>query len=144
MDEAIILTFSGGDFLCNPFVRIPEKLCVTYLTPSGALPVNLRDLKRSLRVLTPDQLRRLDAWLHELIEQAGHGGREKLPNDRDALEKRQTGQKTYRLERVRCGSKRCKCTSGEMHGPYWYVYWTEGGRTRSQYVGKKLPLKKNR
>jgi hypothetical protein len=144
MEEVIILTLDGGDFLCNPFVRIPKKLRATYPTPSGARPVNLHDLKRSLRALTPDQLRRLDAWLHELIEQASDGGRDQLSNGRDAPEKRQAGQKTYRLEHVRCGSKKCKCISGELHGPYWYAYWSEGGRTKSQYVGKKLPAKKKR
>ena len=25
------------------------------------------------------------------------------------------------------------------HGPYWYAYWKEDGRTRSQYIGKELP-----
>jgi hypothetical protein len=106
--------------------------------------MNLRDAKRSLRSLTPDQLRKLEVWLHELIEQTNIEGREHLPRGSKAADKKQVGQKTYRLERVRCGSKKCKCTSGELHGPYWYAYWSEGGRTRSEYVGKKLPAKKNR
>lgn len=66
------------------------------------------------------------------------------PDGRDVAKKKRLGQKTYRLERVRCGRKKCKCVSGELHGPYWYVYWTEGGRTRSQYVGKRLPAKRKR
>jgi hypothetical protein len=106
--------------------------------------VNLRDLKRSLRTLTPDQLRRLDAWLHELIEQAGRRAPRQPLDDRDTPEKERGGRKTYRLERVRCGSKQCKCAAGELHGLYWYAYWTEGGRTKSQYVGKRLPTKKKR
>jgi hypothetical protein len=106
--------------------------------------MNLRDAKRSLRGLTPEQLRRLDTWLHELIEGAGCGERDQPPEDRNPPEKKQAGQKTYRLERVRCGSKKCRCATGELHGPYWYAYWSEGGRTRSEYVGKKLPAKKNR
>ena len=106
--------------------------------------MNLRDAKRSLRGLTPDQLRKLSGWLHELIESADKDGRESLPNKHDTKEKKQAGRKTYRLERVRCGSKKCKCASGELHGPYWYVYWTDGGRTRSQYVGKRLPTRKKR
>ncbi len=106
--------------------------------------MKLRDAKRSLSGLTPGQLLKLDVWLRELIERAEEEGRERVPNKRDTKEKKRAGQKTYRLERVRCGSKKCKCASGELHGPYWYVYWTEGGRTRSQYVGKKLPPKKNR
>jgi len=106
--------------------------------------MRLRDAKRSLKGLTPDQLRKLDAWLHELVVQADRGERFQSLEGCDAPVKKRAGQKTYRLEHVRCGSKKCKCVSGEMHGPYWYVYWTEGGRTRSQYVGKKLPPKKKR
>jgi hypothetical protein len=34
---------------------------------------------------------------------------------------------------VRCGKAGCtRCP----HGPYWYAYWTEGGRRRSRYVGR--------
>jgi hypothetical protein len=25
------------------------------------------------------------------------------------------------------------------HGPYWYAYWKENGRTRSRYIGKEPP-----
>ena len=106
--------------------------------------MNLRDAKRSLRGLTADQLRKLDVWLHELIERAGRGERDQPPEGRDSPEKKQLGRKTYRLEHVRCGSKKCRCASGDLHGPYWYAYWSEGGHTRSQYVGKKLPAKRNR
>jgi hypothetical protein len=106
--------------------------------------MNLRDAKRSLRGLTPDQLRKLDGWLRELIERADESRREQPPNGRGMPEKKRAGRKTYRLGRVRCGSKKCRCASGELHGPYWYAYWTEGGRTRSQYVGKRLPAKKKR
>lgn len=34
---------------------------------------------------------------------------------------------------VRCGKETCTTCP---HGPYWYAYWTEGGRRRSRYVGK--------
>ncbi|MGH3665166.1 MAG: hypothetical protein ACRDU8_03565 [Egibacteraceae bacterium] len=42
---------------------------------------------------------------------------------------------TYRQERVRCGRNCTQCP----HGPYWYAYWKERGRSRSQYVGRELP-----
>ena len=48
------------------------------------------------------------------------------------------GSLTFRYETVRCGKTNCtRCP----HGPYWYVYWKEGGRTRSRYVGRVLPEK---
>jgi hypothetical protein len=49
---------------------------------------------------------------------------------------RTRGTVTYRLEMVSCG-KCAKCKEhGPSHGPYWYAYWKEGGRTRSRYLGR--------
>ena len=42
---------------------------------------------------------------------------------------------TYRSQHVRCGKSCRSCP----HGPYWYAFWKEGGRTRSQYIGNVLP-----
>lgn len=33
-----------------------------------------------------------------------------------------------------CGKARCKCTRGELHGPYFYRFWREEGRLKKQYV----------
>lgn len=41
-------------------------------------------------------------------------------------------KETLRCEYIRCG-KKC---GGCPHGPYWYAYWKEGGRTRKRYIGK--------
>lgn len=49
---------------------------------------------------------------------------------------------TYQRRRVRCGKARCKrgCRSGEFgHGPYWYAFTSDNGKTRAHYVGKELP-----
>ena len=44
----------------------------------------------------------------------------------------------YQQESVNCGKANCtKCAKGEGHGPYWYAYYTERGRTKSVYIGKK-------
>ena len=43
---------------------------------------------------------------------------------------------TYRQELVRCGKERCRSCP---HGPYWYAYWKEEGRTRKRYIGRHLP-----
>lgn len=93
--------------------------------------MKLREVKKSVSGLSFQQLIKLDAWLHSLIETAEHAN--------DEPTKHTLSHKTYQREMVRCGKKGCKCAEGQLHGPYWYAYWTEGGRTRSQYVGKKLP-----
>jgi len=59
---------------------------------------------------------------------------EELPDDREVLDVQTTGSTTYRLEKVSCG-KNCK---GCPHGPYWYGYWREDGKTHSKYIGKNL------
>jgi len=47
---------------------------------------------------------------------------------------------TYRQQFTRCGKQRCqKCREGIGHGPYWYAYWSEGGRVMSKYIGTHLP-----
>src|SRR5437660_3888640 len=47
---------------------------------------------------------------------------------------------TYRQQYTRCGKERCrKCREGPGHGPYWYAYWSENGRTISKYIGIHPP-----
>ncbi|MFT5222712.1 MAG: hypothetical protein ACI867_001018 [Glaciecola sp.] len=42
---------------------------------------------------------------------------------------------TYRQEHVKCGKRGCtRCP----HGPYWYGYWKQDGKSRSQYIGRRL------
>ncbi len=38
------------------------------------------------------------------------------------------------MHRVRCGKPTCRCSMGEGHGPYWFLYWREGMRQRRCYV----------
>jgi hypothetical protein len=90
--------------------------------------MRLREVKQPVRSLSFQQLVKLDAWLHSLIETAERASTKQI-----------VGKKTYQSEMVRCGKKGCRCSRGELHGPYWYAYWTEDGKTRSEYVGKKLP-----
>jgi hypothetical protein len=48
---------------------------------------------------------------------------------------------TFIRQHINCGKRRCGTCGGRRyeHGPYWYAYWWEDGRTRSAYVGKSLP-----
>lgn len=41
---------------------------------------------------------------------------------------------TYQLELTLCGKPRCS----KWHGPYWYAYWSEGGRKRKRYIGREF------
>lgn len=41
----------------------------------------------------------------------------------------------YRQQYIQCGRRCGACP----HGPYWYAYWKDGGRSRSQYIGRELP-----
>lgn len=39
-------------------------------------------------------------------------------------------------QRVKCGKAGCKCSRGDLHGPYFYRFTREGGRLRKRYVRK--------
>jgi len=99
----------------------------------------LKQIKQTVKSLTPRELRKLDEWLRELVsgvdESKGDGQR----RGRQVVEERTLENKTYRLEGVRCGKENCKCARGRPHGPYWYSYSRVNGKVRSQYVGKQLP-----
>lgn len=99
------------------------------------MPNKLAISRRILRSLSREQLLDIQVFIGELLKDTDRkmGGRR-----REASEQRPRGEKTYRLVLTRCGKPNCKCATGTGHGPYWYAFWSEGGRTQSQYVGKKL------
>jgi len=35
---------------------------------------------------------------------------------------------------VRCGHPNCRCARAQLHGPYHYRFWRQGGRLRKAYV----------
>lgn len=87
-----------------------------------------RDLIATVRRLDEAQLRRLAILVRGLLE-TSPGPRMEL-DDLPAMPK-----VTYRQAAVRCGKGCGSCP----HGPYWYAYWKEDGRSRSQYIGRELP-----
>lgn len=104
--------------------------------------MNLKQLKTVIRRLKPEQHRKLYEWLGELMRGGdGSAKYEPLKSQPEKVEERTIDNKTYRLESVKCGKRGCKCADGKLHGPYWYAYWLENGKTKSQYVGKNLPLR---
>lgn len=60
------------------------------------------------------------------------------PQNREVLATHLRGQITYQQELVCCGKENCKCATGELHGPYWYAYYREGGKMHSAYIGKEI------
>jgi hypothetical protein len=38
---------------------------------------------------------------------------------------------------VTCGKTGCRCGRGQKHGPLYYLYWKEEGRSRSLYVPRE-------
>jgi len=89
---------------------------------------------RDSEKLTTDQLRQLQSLLGTIIR-----GRKEKQRAKEIIKEKTVGSICYRLVRVRCGNKECRCSRGELHGPYWYAYFRKDGKTRSKYVGKKLP-----
>lgn len=94
-------------------------------------------LKREIEKMLVSDIKQLDIWLQDLIQQRLN----QSVRIRLAIDERNHGGKTYRLEQVRCGRDNCKCTAGgTLHGPYWYAYWSENGKTRTRYIGKELKM----
>jgi hypothetical protein len=91
----------------------------------------------ALETLTAAEFRRVAARVHEL--QAVY--ETWRSPDAEAPAELLHEHVTYRQEYVRCGKASCKrCAAGQGHGPYWYAYWSTGGRTRSKYIGKTRPI----
>jgi hypothetical protein len=102
--------------------------------------IGLKQIKQMVRQLSLEQMKKLDDWLHELIHRTEESARvEHRSSTKQIVEERIHENKTYRLESIRCGKEKCKCTRGKLHGPYWYSYTREKGKLKSQYIGKKLP-----
>jgi hypothetical protein len=99
-----------------------------------------RRLIREVRTLDEYDLRRLLIFVRGLLVQRGDlplGPAEVVGGSSGVVgQQRGQGKVSYRLQSVRCGKPGCtRCP----HGPYWYAYWREGGRSRTRYIGKNLP-----
>jgi hypothetical protein len=87
-----------------------------------------RDLVAKVRRLDEYELRRLLILVRGLLLHLDGPPGDEEPSLPQGL--------TYRQETVKCGKPACtRCP----HGPYWYAYWKEEGRTRKRYIGRHLP-----
>jgi hypothetical protein len=95
-----------------------------------------------LEGLDPAEFREISAMISDIQRERASTRRRKLERRRSAAREKTHNRRYLELERVKCGKKGCKkCASGELHGPYWYLYRPKEngpGRT-SEYVGKMLP-----
>src|SRR5215213_3516358 len=91
--------------------------------------------RRALRALSLDQLEELNSLVRQLIQSAKKEEKRRLSKRREVISEKARDNKTYRRVLTRCGKENCKCAQGKGHGPYWYAFWSEGGRTVCRYVG---------
>ena len=84
----------------------------------------LAGLEAICREDTP-HLNELRDWLRSLLESEAQ-----IQPQRDRY---------YQQEGVKCGKHGCKCSKGQLHGPYWYLYQRKGGKLIKKYVGKRKP-----
>jgi uncharacterized protein DUF6788 len=98
-------------------------------------------LAASAARLTVPELHDLAARIAALIEDREKPVEPPINPKRVVIEERRTPTATLRLELVACGKGACKSCGGgrrPSHGPYWYAYWKQHGRTKSRYIGKEL------
>lgn len=102
-------------------------------------------IKQHILALSLAQKRSLLRWLTQVIAEEEKKAllppaAPKSKSEREVIAKRSFGQVVYQLEQVRCGKEFCKCTTGDLHGPYWYGYQRSNGKLKSWYIGKTLKL----
>lgn len=95
-----------------------------------------------LEGLDPAEFQEIAAVISDIQRERAEARRRKLEQRRIDVREKSRNRRYLQLERVKCGKRGCKkCASGELHGPYWYLYRPKEngpGRT-SEYVGKRLP-----
>jgi hypothetical protein len=95
-----------------------------------------------LEGLDPAEFREISYLISGIQRERAEERRQKRERRRAAAHEKTRNRRYLELERVKCGKKGCKkCASGELHGPYWYLYRPKEdgpGRT-SEYIGKVLP-----
>ena len=98
--------------------------------------------RKWLEGLDPAEFQEISYLISDIQRERTEARRRKLEQRRTTTREKAQNRRYLELERVKCGKKGCKkCASGELHGPYWYLYRPKEngpGRT-SEYIGKMLP-----
>jgi lysyl-tRNA synthetase class I len=100
----------------------------------------MEDVRQEILEMSLEELENLLSWLKAVVKARKQEQAVVQPiplkQGREVLETRSAGTVTYRLEKVKCGKKKCKCAKGKLHGPYWYAYHWNGKKLASTYIGK--------
>jgi hypothetical protein len=95
-----------------------------------------------LEALDPAEFLEIASMISDIRRERAEARQRERDRRQQAARERPASGRYLELERVKCGKKGCKkCASGELHGPYWYLYRPKPDapvRT-SEYVGKVLP-----
>jgi hypothetical protein len=91
--------------------------------------MNLDQILSAAAELDDDELRRLETWIRTQLDPPIAG--------RTPIEHPGGEQLTYRLKYFRCGSAGCRCSRGQLHGPYLFAtrHTSDGGH-RQFYIGR--------
>lgn len=111
------------------------------IPPDQSETISLRDeLQAKMMHLSLQDQEILLGWLKAVIKEQKQQATAQIPlkKGRELVETLHSGATVYRLEKVKCGKKKCKCNKGHLHGPYWYAYHWNGKKLTSTYIGKKL------
>ncbi len=95
-----------------------------------------------LEGLDPAEFQEISYLISDIQRERAEARKQKRERRRTATREKAQNRRYLELERVKCGKKGCKkCASGELHGPYWYLYRPKenGPERTSEYVGKVLP-----
>jgi hypothetical protein len=109
-------------------------------TPIEVIPQR-ENIQENIMQLSLKDQEILLGWLKATIKEGKQSERNAeipLKKGRELVETLRSGSTIYRLEKVKCGKKKCKCRKGNLHGPYWYSYHWNGKKITSAYIGKKL------
>lgn len=92
-----------------------------------------KTIREQILPMSIAEKRQLLIWLQETIKDEAWTPPPVKSGRQIVGEPVKTSKGYRRQELVRCGKATCKSCP---HGPYWYEYWSEGGKRRSKYLGK--------
>ena len=102
-----------------------------------------RITRQWLEDLDPAEFLEIASLISDIRRERAEARQRERDRRQEAAGERPRSRRYLELEHVKCGKKGCKkCASGELHGPYWYLYRPKKdapGRT-SEYVGKVLTV----